>query len=397
VLRVCAGPASDRNVSATRCRLCDARIDVAQAVQLVVPRGVHFFLRRDELQNDQPVAMQIVTCRYCDHLQSLDEPIIYNGQASSATYVSAPLLLARQKQAMRTFGYSAKRPGSVLEVGCGDGQFLAALAPQLDLTVGIEPSPENAARARARGVVVEQVLFGENTKVVKGPFDAFFAFHVLEHVPDVKAFLRGLRDNLIPGGVGCIEVPSSEAAFENSRYGHFMTDHLSYFFAGTLRQAIEASGFEVVALEREWDGEHLVAYVRARSARPHSPVSEWIASTTARLTAFVTDASAGGHSVAFWGASNPILPVLMHLPPDLPYIVVDKAPTKQGLHAPGSHVKILHPDELRTRKIDYVVITAPRFFAEIQTELRAAFDARVETVEADVGVAQRVCRLAWRN
>ena len=138
-------------------------------------------------------------------------------------------------------------------------------------------------------------------------------------------------------------------------------------------------------------------YVRARGAGLHVLVNDWVASTTRSLANFVKEASTAGRSVALWGASNPILPVLMHLPAGLDYILVDKAPTKHGLYAPGSHVTIRHPDEVRARKIDYVVITAPRFFDEIAAELRATFDADVETLDADVGVARRVCRLTWRN
>jgi 2-polyprenyl-3-methyl-5-hydroxy-6-metoxy-1,4-benzoquinol methylase len=368
---------------------------VDAAVALVVPKGVHYFLRRDQVASDQPVSLRIVSCRYCGHLQSLDEPVIYQDVASSATYVSEPLLEARRRQGRMTLANAFAPVEKILEIGCGDGHFLSGFAPHAGTLLGIEPSAENARQARARGITVLETILDEHTILPGAPFDAFFAFHVLEHVPDVKAFLRGIRNNLRSGAVGCVEVPSTEAAYEHSRYGHFMADHLSYFFVDTLRRALEESGFEVLSLEREWEGEHLVAYVRARAEGAHLAVTGWISSTTDRLAAFVRRAASERRTVALWGASNPILPVLMHLPRELPFIVVDKAPTKHGLFAPGSHVEIHSPDELRLRKIDYVVITAPRFFDEIRGELSAGFEAAVETIDADVGVADRICRLVW--
>jgi len=91
-------------------------------------------------------------------------------------------------------------PGSVLDVGCGDGELLAGLSGVVSLAVGVEPAPARAARARARGLCVARA------SAERLPFaDAAFAWvalrHVLHHTADPARALaeaaRVARDGLL--------------------------------------------------------------------------------------------------------------------------------------------------------------------------------------------------------
>ena len=87
------------------------------------------------------------------------------------------------------------RPRTLVEIGCGDGALLAALAARGVAAVldGFELSEEAAALARARGVPgVRRVEAYDGARVpaADGAYDVAVLSHVLEHVPDPVPLLR---------------------------------------------------------------------------------------------------------------------------------------------------------------------------------------------------------------
>jgi 2-polyprenyl-3-methyl-5-hydroxy-6-metoxy-1,4-benzoquinol methylase len=97
--------------------------------------------------------------------------------------------------------------GRVLDVGCGNGQFLAGMRSRGWETVGIDYSP--SAVEIARQVVPDVRLGGlENAGFERDSFDVVTLFHVLEHVEDPSATLHQIRHVLKDGGALVVEVPN---------------------------------------------------------------------------------------------------------------------------------------------------------------------------------------------
>ena len=96
----------------------------------------------------------------------------------------------------------------VLDVGCGSGDFLAAIAPGMRRAVGLDWSPAAVALSRARGLEAVEGDLSVRVAGFEGAFDAVCAFHVLEHLPDPVSFLGLLRRCLRPGGSLFLSVPN---------------------------------------------------------------------------------------------------------------------------------------------------------------------------------------------
>jgi SAM-dependent methyltransferase len=89
------------------------------------------------------------------------------------------------------------RPGGVLDVGCGAGDFLLTLPAELR-KCGVEPSVAAAASARRRGVSILAPTL-EDLSASAG-FDVITMIDVIEHVAHPAGLLDQALSHLAPGG-----------------------------------------------------------------------------------------------------------------------------------------------------------------------------------------------------
>ena len=137
--------------------------------------------------------------------------------------------------------------GSLLDVGCGSGEFLnIAKSRGWDVT-GVEPLADAAQVARDRGLIVHTGYLGD---VELGHFDLVTAFHVLEHMPDGPAFLKTLAARAKPGGHVAIESPNWESVARKVRLANWEhlrpLEHLVHYTPATARSAFERAGMTPV-------------------------------------------------------------------------------------------------------------------------------------------------------
>jgi SAM-dependent methyltransferase len=99
------------------------------------------------------------------------------------------------------------RPGGrLLEVGCGEGHFLAAAQAAGYDVAGIEPEPGRAARAAARLDAPVECALLESSRPGRAEFDVVYHCDLLSHFADPVAALRKMEAFLGPGGVLAFEV-----------------------------------------------------------------------------------------------------------------------------------------------------------------------------------------------
>ena len=93
--------------------------------------------------------------------------------------------------------YSAGR--ETLEVGCGTGLVLERVAASASRARGVDLSPGMLARARARGLEVEEAG-AHALPFPDASFDVTYSFKVLAHVPGWEACLAEMARVTRPGG-----------------------------------------------------------------------------------------------------------------------------------------------------------------------------------------------------
>jgi len=201
----------------------------------------------------------------------------------------APLNLATFRRRLRGLGRWLPAPGRALDVGCGAGDFLRALAERGWEVAGVEPShAAREAAARRLGVGVVRAGTLEQADLRPASFALVTLWDVLEHVPDPVRMLRTVRRLLRPGGRLVVEtqdVASPLARLLGRRWHHYKhAEHLVHFHEATLRRALQQAGFEPLTFRAAPGGKYVSrAFVLERSARLHPALPRLLAPLAALL------------------------------------------------------------------------------------------------------------------
>lgn len=353
------------------CRLCGSMRQICFLRLKNSPANISFLLRPEQFDQDAPVDLEVWLCQECGFVQvnPIFTPEFYKEYLMTASH-SSQMQHFQQAQArnfVQRFRLQGKR---IIEIGCGDGNYLQCLQSAGALVAGIEPSARFRAVALKRGCTVHAGYVGQGVSIPGAPYDAFVTRQVLEHVPDVVDFLLGIRESLQPDAVGLVEVPSLEQALDGIRFYDFFADHLNYFSAHTLRLALERTGYEVIDISRGMTGEYHVAQVRVHSQQALLGFRTSVDEVLDDLRKFMATCRRNNKRVAVWGAGGKgvSLMAIAQLK-DVAY-VIDSDPYKHKLFTPITHFLVVPPIHLLKEPVDVIILTALAYKNEILQELR---------------------------
>jgi SAM-dependent methyltransferase len=282
----------------------------------------------------------------------------------------------------------ARRGVTVLEVGLGQGQFLAVLAARLgeriERLIGFDPAfrPSSPLPPRAR---VERELFSEATRSNLGSApDLAVTRHVVEHVADPLAFLRAIRASCAEGVPIVVETPNLEWILRGAVVHDLYYEHCSLFHPHSLRRALAAAGFETETVHETFGGQYLVAAARA-GARPaaalepppaidNSHYRERKAASLAAVAAALERDAAAGERAALWGGASKGVTLALLLGGKCPALelAIDVNPARAGTFMPVTGLPVVPPETAREVGITKAYVMNPLYFAEIERDCRAA-------------------------
>jgi 2-polyprenyl-3-methyl-5-hydroxy-6-metoxy-1,4-benzoquinol methylase len=132
--------------------------------------------------------------------------------------------------------------GTLLDIGCGTGNFLGAIKENGWKVFGTEP--DSGAREVASKRVGASIFQDIRTDALQAQkFDVITLWHVLEHVHQLNETLEWLTKHLNENGTIIIAVPNPQS-FDASKYGRFwaaydVPRHLYHFTKGSMKQLLE--------------------------------------------------------------------------------------------------------------------------------------------------------------
>jgi hypothetical protein len=280
---------------------------------------------------------------------------------------------------------------SVLEVGCGKGEFLVNMVEQgAGSGVGIDPGvkPDRIDPRLAGRITWIADFYTEEYAHLKA--DALVCRHTLEHIGPAAEFMRSIRSAIgaATGTIVLFELPDVRRILEEAAYWDVYYEHCSYFSAGSLARLFRATGFEVLDVSREYDDQYLV--IEARPSEVPAPgeplpieddvdrlrgsirffereVTESLGGWSAKLR----EVSEAGGRAAIWGSGSKGVSFLAGLGEQAGLVdyAVDINPHKHGMFMAGTGHRIVPPSQLAEDQPDLVVVMNPIYLDEIGREL----------------------------
>jgi SAM-dependent methyltransferase len=142
------------------------------------------------------------------------------------------------------------RPGKVLDIGCGSGEFLAKMKAAGWETHGVEISARAAEVGNSRHALNIQVGTLASARLPAGYFDYIRLNHSFEHILDPRETLGRIRELLAPRGLVFIGVPNVDG-IQAKLFGKYWWNlgppvHPFNYSTPSLSRLLAEQDFEVV-------------------------------------------------------------------------------------------------------------------------------------------------------
>lgn len=342
-------------------------------------------------------------CRTCGFLfNGLFDPGVQDYAADyDGSQAASPTFNAFSDRLVAELGDRYLREGgTVVEIGCGRGEFLTALCERSGCRgVGYDPAKP----------VTGEGQHHERVRIVRAYFDPavhdchgelVICRHTLEHIARPLDLLRGLRQAIgdRPDTHLFIEVPDAGRVLREGAFWDVYYEHCCYFTQASLRRLLRASGFEPVDATLAYGDQYLTATARptAPSDAPppdtdnatldeHDAVEQFIETVAKQQDHWrrvLKDNAHEGDRCVLWGGGSKAVAFLSTLGRgDAVDYVVDISPTKQGCFLPGLGQAIKPPDALVEQPPGLVIVMNPMYLDEINRDIaRLGVRTRVVTL-----------------
>jgi SAM-dependent methyltransferase len=283
---------------------------------------------------------------------------------------------------------------TVLEIACGDGDFLRQLcAAGGNRGVGFDPTTSVSPSAEANGSVrIIHDYYGE--KYADYHADLICCRHALEHIPDPLSFLRSVRASIGERNTAVFfEVPNALYTIRDMGIWDILYEHCSYFSAASFARSFGRAGFRVNGVEESYGGQFLTLDGRPAAGdsagfdaadRPDVGQVEAVVALAGtfcgRFQAKIDDwcarlanALQGGGKVAVWGAGTKGVMFLNMMAGGganaTQFVAVDINPKKHGKFVAGAGVAIQSPASLAAVGVRCVVVMNPMYREEILAQV----------------------------
>jgi SAM-dependent methyltransferase len=347
---------------------------------------------RDEALHCRRANIELAFCGRCGAIWNMafDPQLLDYSARYEATQMTSPAfrsyLMAIAQYLTRKYSLHGKR---IVDIGCGDGQFLRLLCELGDNHgLGFEPSwrAENDATLSDRVKIIPDYYSPQYSNA--GQPHLVACRHVLEHVIDPVSFLRDFQTiDRLHAPVFFFEVPNVSWSLHEFAFWDFYYEHCLYYCAPTLSYLFESCGFDVKRA-RQGFGEQYVWVESTFDANRRKEIKPLPTRQTQRLARAVKFFKSRYHKniqrtqqqlfssarqrMVIWGAGAKAVAFLniLNMQSDRLEYVVDINPRKWGTYLPGTGQEIVAPKRLLDIKPDIILVMNPQYFSEVDEAVK---------------------------
>ena len=340
-----------------------------------------------EAKQLRPLPLDFLRCVDCGH--------VYNAAFDYAEvpYSAKPNLMFNRGSNWASFLRGVQRDllrrvpeePVVVEIGHGDGSFLAALAEQRPdgRFVGFDPNGA-AVAPDGSGVELRAEFFDPGRHLEELQPDLIVSRHVMEHLSNPLGFLQ--RISFAASCVGqsplvYLEVPCIDRVLETGRTVDLYYEHNSHFTTESFRRMLQRCAPAGATIGHGYDGEVVFGVVHLgdvswhlRTAREASRYRERAAEAQATIAAQLQALLDADRRVAIWGGTGKSAAFINRYGLDARRfpLVVDSDVAKVGTYVPGTGQRIEARERLLDGAADVVIIPPQWRACDIVEEMAAA-------------------------
>ena len=276
----------------------------------------------------------------------------------------------------------------IIEIGCGQGDFMRLLAEiGQNRCIGFDPS-SNPQRSepdfQSNRFTVIQDYYSEQYASYHADFIA--CRQVLEHVMEPKRFMESIRravagkdDPLI-----FVEVPNVMFTLKKSGIWDLIYEHCGYFTSLSLNHLFVEAGLYPVKVDESFGGQFLCIEAKPSMDKKKSKLglqnlsiqeveiyvhgfADYYRKKIREWEEFLAEMRRSGIKPVVWGGGSKGITFLNVLKSDgvIDYLV-DINPYKQGLYVPGTGQQVVSPDMLAEIDPQVVIVMNPLYMHEVK-------------------------------
>ena len=272
----------------------------------------------------------------------------------------------------------------VVELGCGQGEFVTMLA-ELGDNQGFGFDQVIRAPGKRGKVTVIRDFYAEPFGDVAPDFVC--CKMTLEHVHDVAEFLGRLRRTVgdRPETVVFFMIPEVTRILNLRAFWDIYYEHCSYWSPGSLARAFRLAGFDPITVWTEYNDQYVLIAARpgsgnsetlrneetprALAAKVRSFADAVVADQT-RWRGWLNRLRRAGQKAVLWGGGSKGVSFLttLDIREGFDY-AVDINPRRNGTFVAGTGQQIVMPQFLKQYQPDVVIIMSPIYVPEIRAQL----------------------------
>ena len=271
----------------------------------------------------------------------------------------------------------------VIEIGCGEGHLLRALAKARPegRYVGFDPN----GTIETQGGLIEaynELFLPEKHMGIYKP-DMIISRHVLEHLMNPLGFVQTL--SFTAGWLALdtqlfIEVPCIDRVFETGRTADFFYEHNSNFTVTSLTRLLERCALSVDDVQTSYDNEVVFGLAQLGLNTTQKAITQEALAFQAQYTTSFHNIQKNldmlhqtGQAFAIWGGTGKASAFInqYHLDAERFPLVVDSDPDKVGTYVPGMGQRIESVSILVETPVDTIIIATQWRANDIILEMQA--------------------------
>ena len=285
------------------------------------------------------------------------------------------------------------RPKRIIEIGSNDGVFLRNFNKKK--VIAVEPCKNVAKLTKKLFKTYDEFwnlkLVNKLIKQKKNEVDLIFSANTISHIPNLEETFKGIYNILSKNGVLVIEDPSLLKVLQNNSYDQFYDEHVYVFSSISINNIIQAYGL------RLFDVEHLPTHggsnryyickkegkfkktLRLKKAiknelsyklhkiESYLKFSKRVSLSRKNLFNLIKRLKKKNKKIISYGATYKSTTVYNYCNLNSKMIdyVTDTTLNKQGKYTPGTHIKIISPEQGMNDTVDYAFLGAWNFKKEI--------------------------------